>query len=77
MTVRELAEKLAGFPPDAQVIYARCSEYEVLDADDPALVRAEDEKIILRDGRYMRCEKRWVKPGDPAQWATVVTLPGN
>lgn len=77
MTVQELIEKLKGFPADAEVIYRMHSEFDVLNVDDPALVRAEDEEIIYRNGRYMRCDKDWLAPGERAEWTTVVTLPGN
>lgn len=79
MKVKEFIEILSKMPEDAEVIYQCCSEYEVLKADDPTLVKGEDKVIALRNGRYMRVPGTWLDPKDftPTEYVTVVTLPGN
>ena len=72
MNVGELIEALEKMPKNAQVIYRYCSEYDVLEC--PRLCRAEEKKIILRNGRYMAASETWYEPGKDNEWVTVVTL---
>lgn len=52
MSVRELIEMLQKFPPEAVVIHDLYSDYDELGL--PTLMRAEDKKVIYRNGLYQR-----------------------
>ncbi len=80
MTVAEFIKVLSAMPPEAVVIYQMCSEYDVLNEDDPQCVLASEKQIVLHHGRYMDyVERHWkgIDWGPEPTFATVCTLPGN
>ena len=89
MTVRELIAKLQTFPPDVDVIYRCCSDWDMLDAANVELVTAEESErqtnaykhgggIHYRKGRYCNgYPLAMYGPDEKPVYRTVVTLPGN
>lgn len=75
MTVRQLIRKLEELPPNATVIYSLYSEYEKLDESDIRLIKAEEQKLFLHQGRYLRWHPSYKKP-DP-KFVTACVFPGN
>lgn len=89
MTVQQLIAKLQTMPPEVDVIYRCCSDWDLLDEDQVRLQTAEKSKeetersdygggIHYRGGRYCNgYPMRMYGPEEKPVYRTVVTLPGN
>jgi hypothetical protein len=91
MKVADLIAYLQTMPPDADVIYVCCSDYQALDAESIRLFKAEEQKIVLRQNHYMDYyASHWgrgpARPGTLSQiyplseepvFVTAVCFPGN
>ena len=78
MTVQELIDKLSTFPRDVQVVYSFCSDYAWLEAEEISILRAEDKKIIVRNGKCCHAYPNEVWPtGEKPKFITAVHFPGN
>lgn len=51
MTVQELIAKLQTMPPDADVIYRCCSDWDLLEADEVELRTAEESERLAKESK--------------------------
>lgn len=77
MKVCELIKLLKTYPQDVEVVTDYCSELDSVEPDWIELVKQEDERIVLRDGRYIRYTKwHWAKEEIP-KFQTALHIRGN
>lgn len=77
MIVKELIEKLSKMPQDAAVVIEMFSECRDMDSSEPILIRAEDRKLIWRNGKYITWSEGYAKSGEIPMFVTVCHFPGN
>ncbi len=89
MTNQELIDHLKQFPPDAEIAYRSCSEYDVMEVEEVRFApdgTATDEsnwctpkRFVKRGGRIVTYnEKQWdfEKDGQPV-FVPLILFPGN
>lgn len=77
MTVKELIAKLTQMPENAVVVIDMMSECIALDDDEPKLVRAEEKRLVLRNGQYMSYVAAYWPKTEKPHFVTVCHFPGN